>query len=1599
MAEEKSQEHTKKPMGKPKKGPIEMAEYFYNQKKLFIVFCLSSIGLVACLLMMQYQDWKREWKDYQRTFKEIERERAQKELELAQKELDKPERKEQMDKIKKQLQVEKSKISDELAKLLKQEAGIENDHYKKRLAYEFTQADFLRIRNELQDEEGHYSKALKEKGPKLHEVEKKYKEKKKEFEETEKLRDIKKKQFEEKDKEMQEIQASILRLRGPVLELEKEETKMLKEINDIRKKLYALRETIDVQLRDAPFLDFFGPSLKVQQQLLPNVYEDLNFVKVTKVDRCQTCHISIDNPSYQLDEEHYRKGQYKFKEESVQKLFESKFKDKEDLEKYTKLYMAHPRLDLYTSSTSPHPIDKMGCTVCHGGDGRETDFTNTVHFPRNEEQEHKWQKKYNWTHRELWDYPMVTKNYLFTSCRQCHSQDVEIKGADPYNAGMLIYERAGCYACHKTDTYPVLDKHLPKKADGKPDETKKIRRPGPPLKSIHEKNTKEWAFNWILSPRSFRYSTTMPHFFGQSNARSVKTKNGEYKPQEVEEMLVNSMVDYLFSTSEQMQFKEILPNLTPDPDRGEKLVNQIGCMACHSINEDKQYDAKDGMLYATQFAPNLAGLGDKFTTETGKKWLYNWLLDPKHYFKQTRMPNFRLTEQDAVDMTDFLLSLKIDNDHRKQNNRLQYISNPLPDKNLPRFQDLLDALVFEQLKLDMRESEAEAELKKLKENKDQQIRWLGKKMVQNYGCYSCHDIKGFEDVEGIGVELTGTQPIGSKFVDRLDFGLTKYDGVNYHGIKFKHAITKDDIEKKIHHTRHDWVLNKILDPRIYDGGLLESKSPSELLKMPNFNFSQKEAELVSNFILSFTNSEVRGLVKDVAKPLNEKANIMNRGHRLIREYNCKGCHRFALEEYEIEVPVREFKDGSFKETIHKIKLEGTIKTEDDIQDRVRSYLRNLIKPNERYKIPPGIDYAIENDKQPFKEIYPSWVHNGSSLDPHPLQSLTALPKYMIKRIVQVDGGEIIPHIKEFKKETVKDEQTMSTKFPPLLRTQGVKTDPQWLYNFLKNPHDIRPNLHKIQGEINVKMPTFEFNDEQTWSLVRYFYERDKTNSDSYHLNVNEYLASPPQLVTKYLLEAPPDAKAYLYTLHPVTLKWLAYGPKNLMPLLSAKTKIIDKSTDAVIEVSSIELFMQGQPLSQIEGLKSAPSDVIAYLRSAPPEAIKNLQTALNPFNDFIKHFGVLLFIQDAPKELHESSLTDIFIAFKFDLNYIQKGPKELKTAKAEDIYNQVRGKSSDLPENVKEYLKNVPDDTKSFIRSDLLDEKTFSQLWDKAKNLKLPANALQHINNADPKVKLFFTNAKLDLQIFLDTWAYLVELQKMLPKKLIEYFMYRPESIFDMNSKFISSLEAQKLIQGDKKLENPPEGYQEFLNKIPNDIKLLLESGMIEKVRRDPNLSKHLQGSEKFNDYLDKLWAAKMDLTVKKYLLDSVSSSLDYISKASPEVLEYFKRGLPFSYEMFKHKAIQWAKKFVITMCSNCHLIDGKFVKDVKGSESAPDLAQVSERLRPRWLEKWIETPRYIYPTIMPDFIREKDMDNSAGGPHVAYHALLEYLLTFNKYK
>ncbi|HLY75031.1 MAG TPA: multiheme c-type cytochrome, partial [Planctomycetota bacterium] len=1098
---------------------------------------------------------------------------------------------------------------------------IRGELYAKNQAQNFAKDELGAVRFRFEDAKHHFEEAQKSAPDRVEHYEREYERERKEWERVLNLVAESKAKYDEVQKRSSfyEDFAAELEKRATVEgvwsgdksfnAIKDERIAKVKEVDDKKLRFSKEKPSFANTVRNAPGADFFAPTLKVRQHILLGLKDQLNFAQVTKVDRCDTCHVAIDNPVYEVrfkPEAAAEEDRVVFKDpflrafvdhargrvepdkclvcqghsEDVkqtkapedqkswikQPLTAHKSWSSNDVIKFTKVFMAHPRLDLFVKDSSKHPIEKVGCTICHEGDGRDTDFTRVVHTPNSAEQGQEWrtrhgtpygEEKYNWNYRELWDLPMFPTKYVQASCRRCHTEATELDGAEKYVEGMKLVERVGCYGCHRIDSYQILQKDLDNPAI---DVNRKSRRPGPPLTRIATKVTEDWAAKWVLAPRDFRPTTRMPHFFGQSNTRHTVNGN-DYKPEvkngvlrsPVDDTIVNAIVKYVWSLSES-KADPAPPGLKGDGIRGEILVKSLGCVGCHKLQETPLSVFQDDLVndkpakrsrFLEEFAPTLNAVGSKMN----KTWLFQWVRDPKKHFAESNMPNLRLSEQDAVDVVEYLMTLK----------KPDWEKIPAPESNPAIVDDLIRELLSKAMSTYDVEitvkgespSKMYAELK----TKEGRVKWLGRKMVKNYGCYSCHQLRkdveidptkkegdkdrenvlfDWQSEEGIGVELSGSQPWGSKHADKLDFGFTEDDGVNHHGVHFKHGFTGDEVVAKVEETRADWLENKLRNPRIFDGGKMASKPWDELLRMPLFAFNQREIEAVATFVQSFTDHNVSGLVENAKKRPTPEEMATYRGDRIVRQHNCRACHRLSLDEMVIEW---KHKDEKGKELIEWPHVEGRFGREEGADDTERN-LRKWKLLGEK-----------EDLKKSGKKLYTfSWTSDHSSLvisgavnpdskfvyfdgeDRWYLDvqggEVKAMRPILISR--PQDGGEIIPELRKFKKDLseankpydtkdyekytdfmdISNEGEFETRYAPMLRTQGVKTQTGWLFHFLKGPYPIRPTLQPIYPgakslpDINLRMPTFDFTDEEANSLARWFAVRDQMPGKDFYPNTD-----------------------------------------------------------------------------------------------------------------------------------------------------------------------------------------------------------------------------------------------------------------------------------------------------------------------------------------------------------------------------------------------------------------------------------------------------------------------------------------------------------------
>jgi mono/diheme cytochrome c family protein len=889
----------------------------YNIDFLNVVFAASSIFLFLSTIWMVWDDFDREWKNTQRQFTQLELEVTRQQLAANSRGIDKAKLTgltNQLAAAQKAMEGNRERIDDVNERL----AEVDRRLFRASKAAQFAKAEydvhryaFEEARTRNPEGVGEQQKEIEAEAQRLHEL----------------------------NLEVQKIEAERTALQAELGKYTSEVGRLQKEIDEVNFEQNRLNRVVSNiepsfikdYFLNAPLLDFMAPTLTVRQVVTPNVVDDVNFARVMKMDRCTTCHLAIDRRGY---------------------------------EKYPQPYRTHPNLSAYVGSDSPHPLATTGCTVCHQGLGGSTSFNDASHYPSNAKQRQEWEEKYHWHEPHMWDYPMLPTNMTEASCVQCHRQEIYVPNAPKLAVAYATFERAGCYACHKTKGFENL------------------RKPGPILTKVKGKLTEDWVKNWVRDPYAIKNVTWMPKVWYNSNSNAP----ADHPRNEAE---INAAVAYIFANSDTYT-PEVATPPRGDPKAGEQIVRSIGCLGCHIIDEND----RAAVGPRRTFGQPLKSVGSK----TNYAWLYNWVRDPKHYNPGTYMPDLRLTDPQVADVATYLTTLT------------GPAGTPAP---VQPTQAQTDAVLLDYLRNLMPLAEAQGRMAKMDATAKQLD--LGQRVIARYGCFSCHDIKGFETTQPIGVDLSEE---GSKLVTRLDFAFV-------------------DIE----HSKLDWFHQKIKDPRSFDQGrVLE---PLEKLRMPDYRASEIENERLRTAIMSFQRDVQPA---SALPPRTAKRDYTVRGRAVVRRQNCVGCH-------EIEGDGGDYRTVVTDPTLAPPPLtpEGAKVQPDWLYAFIQAPI--TIRPWLNVRMPTfGLDDGRLNAIIDYFEATGDSIGSFRTYDHAELTSMAG-PGRELFDLLRCQQCHVLGAIPA--------DQPLSN-LAPDLRMTHERLKPEWILDWLRNPQRIQPGTRMPQ---------------------------------------------------------------------------------------------------------------------------------------------------------------------------------------------------------------------------------------------------------------------------------------------------------------------------------------------------------------------------------------------------------------------------------------------------------------------------------------------------------------------------------------------------------
>jgi len=149
---------------------------------------------------------------------------------------------------------------------------------------------------------------------------------------------------------------------------------------------------------------------------------------------------------------------------------------------------------------------------------------------------------------------------------------------------------------------------------------------------------REWLYHYLNKPYSMRRTITvaMPIF---------------HFPDEESRLMADYMSQVFVDTD--IGAAWYAHQDEADVERGQALFDAKGCIACHQLHGSGG-DVGPSLTTQVPEFPHGTWVGDKLRGG----WIYQWLKNPQALLPDTIEPNHGLSDQEARDMTVFLLSLK-----------------------------------------------------------------------------------------------------------------------------------------------------------------------------------------------------------------------------------------------------------------------------------------------------------------------------------------------------------------------------------------------------------------------------------------------------------------------------------------------------------------------------------------------------------------------------------------------------------------------------------------------------------------------------------------------------------------------------------------------------------------------------------------------------------------------------------------------------------------------------------------------------------------------------------------------------------------------------
>ncbi len=425
-----------------------------------------------------------------------------------------------------------------------------------------------------------------------------------------------------------------------------------------------------------------------------------------------------------------------------------------------------------------------------------------------------------------------------------------------------------------------------------------------------------------------------------------------------------------------------------------------------------------------------------------RDWLPGWIENPHTFRPTTKMPRFRLEEDQVQAIAAFVWQSGVNGDLEDQ-------------------------------------AQGDPE--------------LGKVLFETRGCMACHAIGEGDDAAG-GTFAANLSRVGDKV--HYDYLVRWIHNPRERTFPYcpvhQRDITPEDYASAGKPFGFDLQDNECpLGTHI-----LQVQNPTV---MPNLRLSWEE----SRDIATYLKRQAPGTEYAAAAWL-EDSELAPRGRAMVRHFGCAGCHEIATLEEEGKIGTDLTEEGSkplerldFALLTKTAKREGWYNHKGFFERKLENpavYDQGKIKePLERLRMP---NFNLDPEKitqlttyllgsvPPEDRVPERYHYRPRDQRSHIQEGWDIVLKYNCMGCHQVAPGQqpVVKSLPLYQQEDWREQ------LPPPLVGEGARVNPNWLTRFLKNPalDEERPHRNGVRPYLQIRMPTFTLSNGEVEKLVRFF---------------------------------------------------------------------------------------------------------------------------------------------------------------------------------------------------------------------------------------------------------------------------------------------------------------------------------------------------------------------------------------------------------------------------------------------------------------------------------------------------------------------------------